>query len=134
MPSTNMQEFDSSHLEAPSWANRLGDTPSDEVITVSVYLKPHPNSLGVANPANPHERRAALHDQRSADYQDDIRLIENFASENGLTVTEVDPGRLLVRLSGTVAKFEAAFRTKLHTYEHQGRKFRGREGFLCRRN
>ncbi len=127
--SKNYADFHLSHLAAPT-GTRIGDAPADEIVSISIYLKPHLPAPSAGSPGAPAVTHASLHAARVAEHHDDIRLIQQFAAENGLLVTRIEPAQRLVTLAGTVAKMEAAFQTKLWTYEHEGRRFRGREGSL----
>ena len=70
----------------------------------------------------------ASHGASSGDFQ----KIQEFANENGLSVSGIDPSRRCVTLSGTAAHFSQAFGMVMKRYEHprQGITFRGRTGPL----
>ncbi len=126
MPSNSYIPFEASRRPPPAAATRMGDVPDDEQIEISIYLKPRDLSPA---PDSDHPR-AALSAARAEVHKDDIRLISEFAGEHGLTVLSVEPGRRLVRLSGSAAKLQAAFRTHL-SYFHDGKqRFRARSGVL----
>jgi kumamolisin len=91
---------------------RIGDIPKDQLITVSVILKPGPG----ARPQPP--------------TQGAVSSIENFATEHSLTVVEVSPERRTVILQGTTQALAAAFQATLHQYEHQGLQYRARTGMI----
>lgn len=60
---------------------------------------------------------------------EDVKLVENFAAENGLSVTEFSFPRRTVNLMGTIQKLEEAFAVKLFRFEDPaGHSFRGRSG------
>jgi len=77
--------------------------PVTERFEVSVYLKP-----GTTN----------------------FQLVEEFASDHGLTVVSTEPARRLIKLSGTAAQFQSAFQTTLAHYQDGKLTFRGRSGSL----
>jgi kumamolisin len=58
----------------------------------------------------------------------DLSAVRDFASKHGLSVVQADAGRRSVVLSGTVAKFNAAFGVDLQRFEHDGGSYRGRTG------
>lgn len=75
----------------------------------------------LSDPANANFRRFLTPDQfrqqfgpPDADYQ----AVMAFAESHGLTVTRTYKSHLLVDLSGTVAKIEAAFNIKMNVYKH----------------
>jgi phospholipase C len=126
MPSKSYVPFEASRRHAPAAATRVGDVPDDEQIEISVYLKPREISPATGGD----HPREALRKARAEVHKDDIRLITEFAGEHGLAVVSVEPGRRLVRLSGSASKLQAAFRTHL-SYFHDGkRRFRARSGVL----
>ena len=130
MASKTYASFAESDRALPEGAQRVADVTSDEIIEVSVYLKPR-SQTGAAEEARPAgDARAVMHARRAAEHQDDIRLLTEFAADTGLTVTEVDPGRRLVKLAGPASKMQAAFGTKLAIYQAGKDKFRGRTGTL----
>jgi phospholipase C len=119
--------FEPSRREPPK-ASRIGDVPPDEHIEVSIYLKPRAFELTAAELAA--DPRDAVRSRRTELHRDDIRLITDFAQDFGLTVVSVEPARRLVKLAGTAANHQAAFRTHL-SYFHDGKqRFRGRSGVL----
>lgn len=61
----------------------------------------------------------------------DAALVERFAHEYQLIVTDISLRKRQVLLAGTVAAFQQAFNTDLHQYKGQsGQQFRGRTGVL----
>jgi kumamolisin len=73
--------------------------------------------------------REAFGDKYGADPAD-LEAIEQFASDNDLTVGGVDLARRRVVLSGTVANMNEAFGTELRLYQSPDGVFRGRTGSL----
>ncbi len=113
-------EFAPSVRNGPAGA--MTAAPADEPVAVSLYLKPR-HHQGAATPEGLARQRAALH-------ADDIAQVRAFAKAAGLEVTAVEPGRRLIRLSGTAAQMEAAFRTTLHHCREGARTYRARSGTL----
>jgi kumamolisin len=114
-------EFKPSHRGAPA-GRRHADVAADEAIEVSVYLKPR-GKQDASTPAEMTARRAGAH-------ADDIKLIEAFAAAARLSVVAVEPGRRLIRLAGSAARMQAAFKTELGVYHDGKAQFRGRSGSL----
>ena len=120
-PASPNAPFIPSQVAAPN-ATRLQQADLAETIEISVYLKPRHHHQNID--------REELARRRTIDHADDIKRVRAFAEKSGLTVVRVDaPGRLL-RLSGTVARMQAAFGTSLSLYEAGGVRFRGRQGTL----
>lgn len=114
-------EFTPSLKPAPP-GTMTGPLANDEIIEVSLYLKPRPLPAGLSLD------EIAAH--RRQDHAGDIALIQDFAAQSGLTVIEVAAARRLIRLRGDAAAMQAAFRTTLHHYRHNEHRFRGRSGSL----
>jgi kumamolisin len=107
---------------------RVGETPKDEVITVSVILRPKARAP-IPQPGNPVLSREQFAESYGADPAA-IEKVEQFAAANGLTVVEVLPARRTVKVQGTAEALASAFGTTLHQYEHQGRQYRARTGMV----
>jgi kumamolisin len=105
---------------------RLGDVSTDELIEISVILKP------IARREAPQAGGVAVsREEFAARYGADpgaIEQVKSFARQNNLTVTEVSPGRRTVKLSGSATDMSSAFGTKLESYEHEGVQYRARTG------
>jgi kumamolisin len=107
---------------------RVGDQPTDEVIEISVILKPKVRARVPHQGGAPLSREefAAKHGADSAM----IDKIKQFAKEYHLTVGEASPERRTVHLSGTAANMIGAFEVKLDKYEFQGQQYRARTGTI----
>jgi kumamolisin len=104
---------------------RVGDQPSEEMIEVSVILKPKQRALSHAGGAVVSRNEfASTYGAASAA----IESIEKFAKENNLTVSEVSAERRTVKLEGTAANMMRAFEVQLDVYEHEGQRYRARTG------
>jgi len=123
-------EFRASHRTLPAKAQRVAEVPPDEPIEVSIYLKPRADSDLADAALSGTDRRAALRAHRAAQHQDDVKLLHKFATESGLTITEVHPERRLVKIKGPASKMQAAFGTNLAIYHDGKQQFRGRSGAL----
>jgi kumamolisin len=101
---------------------RVGDQPSDELIEVSVILKPKTRAVV------PHSGGATVaREEFAAAYGADAAAIDKvrqFAKEYGLAVIEESVPRRTVRLQGTAANMMKAFEVKLERYEDQGQQYR----------
>jgi kumamolisin len=107
---------------------RIGEVPRDEVITVSVILKPKARAP-IPGPGEPVLSREQFAESYGAD-PDAVEKIKQFAAANHLTVAEVLPASRTVKLQGTVEALTKAFGATLHRYEHQGRQYRARTGMV----
>ncbi len=131
MASSSTVELKGSHRAPPTQAAYLSDLADDEIVTASVYLnrKEDPASLSSLDQLD--QRRAALHEHRRTQYAGEVKLVLDFARDNGLEAVSVEPEKRLIRLSGPARKIEAAFHTRLAHYEHvDGHQFRARAGTL----
>jgi kumamolisin len=107
---------------------RVGDQPGDEMIEVSVILKPK------ARPGAPGEggalvSRAEFAEKYGADHAT-ISKVKEFATEHKLKVGEVSVARRTVKLEGTAADMIGAFGVQLDRYEHEGHQYRARTGTI----
>ena len=119
---TAYTHFQASHRTTPA-GTRLGPIDPATQVHISVYLKPLHGETAFLS-------REDVAQQRADSHADGIRLVTGFAADAGLTVDSIEPARRLIRLSGPAAAAEAAFRTTLSRYQHDGREFQGREGML----
>jgi kumamolisin len=96
---------------------RVGDQPNDEMIEVSVILKPKARALTpqATGASVSRQEFAAKHGADSGA----IDKVKQFAKENNLTVGEVSAERRTVKLEGTAANMRRAFEVKLDRYEHE---------------
>jgi kumamolisin len=121
MVSRNYQEFTPSHKNPPGPAcKRIGAVPAGEQFEVSIYLKPRSGGTN----------RADLAATRATQHANDFKLVKEFASAHGLTVSATEPVKRLIKLSGSAAQFQAAFQTTLSHYQDGNVQFRGRSGCL----
>ena len=131
---TQLVDLPGSHRTPPA-ATRVGATPPDAVVTVSIYLKNGaddpllalPPQRAAAEPASPREGFVA---DRGRDLAPQIAAVTAFAAAHGLTVVYQDATSGVVRLAGPAAALEAAFATSLHEYDGSSGRFRARTGFL----
>jgi kumamolisin len=129
MASRTYEEFAPSHKAAPGPScKRIGDVPPGERIEVSIYLEPRDSAAGVRSVAA--DPRAELASRRATQHAADFKLVQDFASDHGLTVVTTEPAQRLIKLSGTAAQFQAAFQTTLAHYQDGNLIFRGRSGSL----
>lgn len=134
-PPQGFTQLAGSERTLPAQARWLEPVDPHERIEVSVYLR-DPASAEQAGSIDAHARqpgaqvsRAAYIARHSASPAD-LAQVEQFAHAHHLDVTEVNPASRKVMLAGTVGDMSAAFATELHRYEHEGKTFRGRSGYL----
>ena len=105
---------------------RVGDVPKEELMEISVILKPK------APMEAPQTGGAAItREEFAARYGADpgaIDQVKAFAKEYNLTVTEVAPERRTVKLQGTAADMSKAFDVPFERYELEGTQYRARTG------
>jgi kumamolisin len=105
-------------------ARRVGRADPDELIEVSVYLKPPQAPAPQARRPLSRPEFAERHGVRS----EDLAAVEAFARENGLQIRSSDRARGQVVLAGSVAAMSRAFDVELHRYETDETAYRGRTG------
>ena len=105
---------------------RVGDQPGDEVIGISVILKPKARAAvpDTGGAAVSREAFAAMHGADPAA----IDKVRQLANEYGLKVDEVSAERRTVKLEGTATNMIRAFEVALDRYEHEGQQYRARTG------
>lgn len=108
--------------------NRIGDQSGDEMIEVSVVLKPK------TRPPTPRKGGAIVTRQEfAAKYGADPASVEQvraFAKEHNLTVAEVSLVRRTVKLTGTALDMAKAFDVQLDRYSYEGHEYRARTGSI----
>lgn len=115
----------------------VGPADPNEQLQVSVLLrrrgeqsfKERVRQLSSGDRSCGHLTREEFARHFSAD-PNDIAAIKSFAAHYGLTVAHEHAGRRTIVLSGTVARFEAAFGVKLQCFDHPSGAYRGREGVI----
>ena len=112
--------------ERRSVGDRIGSQPPDEMVEISVILKPK-------NPVPlPQTGEAILsREEFAVRYGADpaaVAKVESFARDHGLKVEEVSLPRRTVTLSGTAAQMSKAFDTQFERCHYQGRDYRARTG------
>src|SRR5260370_8275142 len=129
-------------------AKAIGATSPDQLLQVTVLLRSRAQAEDAKTGntrATTGERAAVetLQKQRSEERQhltrekfleqrgaleEDIRKVEDFAQEYGLSIVETNLAKGSVKLGGSVASFDRAFDVELLNYEHPGGSYRGRTG------
>lgn len=105
---------------------RVGHQPDDEIVGVSVILKPKARAA-----AAPEGGASVSREEFGAKYGADhgaIEKVRQFAKEYSLTAVEVSVERRTVKLEGTAANMIRAFETRFDRYEHEGHQYRARTG------
>jgi len=114
--------------ERQTLGNRVGALSDDEIIEVSVILKPK-SPVKAPRPGGPIMSR----EEFAAKYGPDPAAIEKvkaFAREHSLTVSDVSVARRTVKLEGTAANMSLAFGIRLEKYEAEGQDYRARIGTI----
>jgi kumamolisin len=106
--------------------NRTGSQPPDEIVEISVILKPK-HSVPRAQAGEPVLSREEFAARYGADPAA-VANVESFAREHGLKVEEVSLPRRTVTLSGTAAQMSKAFDTQFERCQYRGRDYRARTG------
>jgi kumamolisin len=114
----------------PEKVTRVGHGQDDEAIELSVYLKPRTPLETIPLPGDPADRRIRVRELRAAEHESDIAALRAFAQRNGLRVTAVEPGRRLVKITGTAAQFRTVFKVELGIYSDGHKRFRSHDGAL----
>ena len=138
MSGSDRVEVSGSQRELVPSHPRIGAVDLTEKITVTVYLRPRADTDWVDQEAQlaPAERRRLSREEWVQSYgadPQDIEAVQRFASEHGLTVTEVDSARRAVLVQGTVNDVSAAFGAQLQGRYDAGDGapgYRGRSGAL----
>jgi kumamolisin len=122
-----------SHREPVAGASIARAIDNNEVVNVTVVLRRRtpaapPEAFAFSDPQSvahhPREEYGLVHGAVPAD----IAVIEAFAHEFGLTVTERSQARRSVVLSGTAENMQRAFGTSLAYYNSPSGTYRGRTG------
>jgi len=121
-------------------AHAVGAANPDERIEVTVRLRSRsPEKIAGKNAISADKLGAQPIDQRQYMSRDefrqnfgadpaDVTKLEEFAHEHGLAVSKVELAQRTVALTGTVAKFSAAFDVELVRFQHADGEYRGRTG------
>jgi len=133
-----------------SGAKAIGAADPDESIRVTVLLRSRAQAEDArtkTTTATTNERSAvtSLLQKRAADRQhltreqflaqrggleEDVRKVEEFAHEYGLSISDTNLAKGSLILSGTVANFSKAFNVELRNYTHADGTYRGRTGAI----
>ncbi len=103
----------------------VGPAESDSSVSVTLYLRDRaPGESDEAATPMTREEYAERHGARD----EDLRAVERFAKEYGLTIEEVHPAARRVRLSGEVAQMNVAFGIQSQIYESKEGSYRSHDG------
>jgi len=116
-----------SERQAIPRSQTVGSPDPNSQMTVTVLLRRRNSDLPA--PGSETVTREEFAGRFGADPAE-VALVEEFASDNDLTVMEVDLARRTVVLSGTVANMSEAFATELQLFQNNDGIFRGRVGTL----
>ena len=107
---------------------RVGPQPDDEVIEVSIILKPKTHA-----PVPHHGGASVSREEFAAKHGADnaaVELVKHLAAEYHLTVSEISPRRRTVKIKGAAANMSKAFEVVLERYVHEGHHYRARTGAI----
>jgi len=121
-------------------AKIVGKPDAAQRIEITVLVRPRPADTTAAATAmaivhagplaeRSYATREAFAAERGAD-PEDLKAIEAFAQEHHLTVVEASVPKRMVRLSGTIADLESAFKPDLKKARIGARVFRTRTGAI----
>jgi kumamolisin len=125
-----------SNREIPRRAQRIGTANPNEVIEVTVVVRPSASSDSstvaekIGSQAirdRKYQTREEFASKNGASVED-LEKVKQFAQQYGLRVIEADPGRRTVRLSGSVDSFTKAFDVRLERFKDAHGEYRVREG------
>jgi kumamolisin len=124
-----------SERSAVAHARSLGPANPEERLEVTVLvrrraaqvLRARTAALAAGNRAAGYLTREEFASRHGAEARD-LAAVRAFATAHGLAVVQESAARRTVVLSGTVARFSAAFSVKLRQFEHPGGSYRGRTG------
>ena len=128
--SNTRQTLPGSRHAAPQGMQDAGRVAGDDLITISIYLRPEETKPATAKAASPIHSRATLRQARDQAQAANIAAVTAFAAQAGLDVVDVDAAQRRIQLRGPASALEAAFETELHRYERDGAIYRGRDGDL----
>lgn len=107
---------------------RVGAQSDDEVIEISIILKPKSRApiSRSGGAAVSREEFAAHHGADNAA----VELVRQLAAEYHISVSEISYRRRTVKVKGTAGNMSKAFEVVLAEYVHEGRHYRGRTGAI----
>lgn len=105
---------------------RVADQPLDEMIEISIILKPATRAPIPDRQGTVVSRREFAEKHGAPDRV--ISRVKQLAKEYDLRVTEVSPQRRTVKLQGAAADMMRAFEVQLDRYENEGKQYRARRG------
>jgi kumamolisin len=116
-----------SERRAVPQAQTIGSPDPNSLITVTVVLRRR--SLDLPDPGSEILTREEFTRRYGANPAD-VAAVEEFASDNDLSIVEIDLARRSIVLAGTVANMNEAFTTELLLFQSPEGVFRGRVGML----
>lgn len=137
MPENHVELKNSARKPMPG-AQLIGPSDPNETVQVTITLRrgSQPAAFAAAQQMGTRPVRERKHLTRAefaaahGTQMADLEKIRTFASQHDLQVVSESRGRRTVILTGTVKSVSEAFSVVLKTYEHEGKKYRGREGTL----
>jgi kumamolisin len=118
-----------SERKMASGARLVRPAHPDERLEISVHVRRKQGAAGAKGLQPRNLTHAELEKNYGGD-PSDLAKVADFARQHGLVVVDSSPAKRLVRLSGTVKAFDAAFDVTLGHYEHANFTYRGRTGSI----
>jgi kumamolisin len=131
MPKETSVPISGSDKSPLAGARALSSVPGKEIVHATIVLRRRGDNPAISQDPQsytPHirEEYGVVH---GAD-PNDLQAVENFAHEYGLTVSERDPARRSIVVSGSADAIQQAFGTALQNSELDGVTYRTRSGSL----
>jgi subtilase family serine protease len=131
-PFTLAQSSASNVSSAVRIASDLGPADANQVITVTVYLKPQNEADfqktvdELYDPASPTFHQWLSNDElkKFAPASQQIEAVQKELKSHGLTIVSTDENGVSLRARGNIASVEQAFNTHIHQFQHNGKTFR----------
>jgi kumamolisin len=120
-------EVSGSEREPVAGATRAQPVGGQERIEATIVLRRSPKASQPIPELGARSNPATFAVDHGAD-PSDIELVEQFAHDHGLTVTESHIGRRTVRVAGPADAIRSAFGTELSYYDSPKGRYRGRVG------
>ncbi|MEM9546494.1 MAG: S53 family peptidase [Bacteroidota bacterium] len=113
--------LDDSHTQPWENSTHLGPSPAHTILDLSIYLDVPDNGKNAYKAAKLDSSNHLSYDDlvrlRSA-HQAHLDLVVKYVSEHDLKVTEINPARRRVLVSGTAEAIRSAFGVDLHDFSH----------------
>ena len=134
MPYTKFVKVPGSERQPMPGATPSGTLDPNEVMQVTVVLRPRSSAQKAEPLAKLIARGGRVsRDEYAARYgadPADVQKVQDFASQFGLAMSNVNLAARTAVLSGRCCDFGETFQVKMNRYEYDGGSYRGRTGFV----